>query len=59
MLVLTRTTRRNIPEGAILHSHRLEKLKSYTESIYTAAISVMIKSTKYCTHEATWLAAGQ
>jgi hypothetical protein len=28
-LVLTRATRRNIPEGAILHSHRREKLKSY------------------------------
>jgi hypothetical protein len=27
-LVLTRTTRRNIPEEAILHSHRRENLKS-------------------------------
>jgi hypothetical protein len=27
--VLTRTTRRNIPEDAILHSHRRENLKSY------------------------------
>jgi predicted nucleic acid-binding protein len=27
--VLTRATRRNIPEGAILHSHRRENLKSY------------------------------
>jgi hypothetical protein len=27
--VLTRTTRRNIPEEAILHSHRRENLKSY------------------------------
>jgi hypothetical protein len=27
--VLTRATRRNIPEDAILHSHRLEVLKSY------------------------------
>jgi hypothetical protein len=26
--VLTRTTRRNIPEDAILHSHRRENLKS-------------------------------
>jgi hypothetical protein len=28
-LVRTRATRRNIPEDAILHSHRREKLKSY------------------------------
>jgi hypothetical protein len=27
---LTRATRRNIPEDAILHSHRRENLKSYT-----------------------------
>jgi hypothetical protein len=26
---LTRATRRNIPEDAILHSHRREKLNSY------------------------------
>jgi hypothetical protein len=28
-LVLTTATRRNIPEDAILHSHRRENLKSY------------------------------
>jgi hypothetical protein len=27
--VLTRATRRNIPEGTILHSHRRENLKLY------------------------------
>jgi hypothetical protein len=29
--VLTRATRRRIPEDAILHSHRRESLKSYIE----------------------------
>jgi hypothetical protein len=29
MAVLTRATRRNIPEDGILHSHRRENLKSY------------------------------
>jgi hypothetical protein len=28
-VVLTRATRRNNPEDAILHSHRRENLKSY------------------------------
>jgi hypothetical protein len=28
--VITNATRRNIPEDTILHSHRREKLKSYT-----------------------------
>jgi hypothetical protein len=30
--VLTRATRRDIPENAILHSHRRENLKSYIRS---------------------------
>jgi hypothetical protein len=29
MSVVTRATRRNIPENVILHSHRRENLKSY------------------------------
>jgi hypothetical protein len=33
--VLTRATRRNIPEDTILHSHRRENLKSYeTDPVY-------------------------
>jgi hypothetical protein len=34
--VLTRATRRNIPEDTILHSHRRENLKSYTLSLCSA-----------------------
>jgi hypothetical protein len=34
MLVLQRSTRRNIPEDAILHSHRRENLKSYTGTCF-------------------------
>jgi hypothetical protein len=32
--VFTRTTRRNIPEDAILHSHRRENLKFYIDLLY-------------------------
>jgi hypothetical protein len=31
--ILTRATRRNIPEDTILHSHRRENLKSYVFSV--------------------------
>jgi hypothetical protein len=31
--VLTRSTRRNIPEDTILHSHRRENLKSYIHTV--------------------------
>jgi hypothetical protein len=39
--VLTRATRRNIPENAILHIHRRENLKSY-ESEYQISLYVFI-----------------
>jgi hypothetical protein len=32
---LTRTTRRNIPDDTILHSHRRENLKSYKRIVIT------------------------
>jgi hypothetical protein len=34
--VLTRATRRKIPEDAILHSHRRENLKSYVAVVHMA-----------------------
>jgi hypothetical protein len=34
--VVTRATRRNIPEDTILHSHRRENLKSYMVNVLTA-----------------------
>jgi hypothetical protein len=36
--VLTRATRRNILEDAILHSHRRENLKSYNLQLYRCLI---------------------
>jgi hypothetical protein len=35
--VITTATRRNIPEDAILHSHRRENLKSYIEIIVSTS----------------------
>jgi hypothetical protein len=35
---LTRATRRNVPEGAIIHSHRRENLKSCTVHIVLVVI---------------------
>jgi hypothetical protein len=32
--VLTRATRRNMPEDTILHCHRRENLKSYLEALF-------------------------
>jgi hypothetical protein len=46
--VLTRTTLCNIPEGSILHSHRSEILKSYTNIRKVGAetlIAMVLKST--------------
>jgi hypothetical protein len=46
--VLTRATRRNIPEDTILHSHRRENLKSYIlttytfQTFYTGLLSIVV-----------------
>jgi hypothetical protein len=40
--VLTKDTRRNIPEDAILHSHRRENLKSYMNSYSSNADSMLL-----------------
>jgi hypothetical protein len=41
--VLTRATRRNIPEDAILYSHRREDLKSYKWHLVTSADRSLVR----------------
>jgi hypothetical protein len=41
--VLTRTTRRNIPEDSILHSHHRENLKSYKETPWLLVASELYR----------------
>jgi hypothetical protein len=41
--VLTRVTRRKIPEDPIIHSHRSENLKSYTIMYPLHAVDYLIK----------------
>jgi hypothetical protein len=45
--VLTRATRRNIPEDTILHSHRRENLKSYIITSERAPRSGVIEELCY------------
>jgi hypothetical protein len=40
--VLTRATRRNIPEYIILHSHRLENLKSYIRLLFVSGKCISV-----------------
>jgi hypothetical protein len=51
MSVVTRATQRNIPEGGILHSHRLENLTSYS-CVYELQVSSGSGS------GSSWLATG-
>jgi hypothetical protein len=44
--VVTRATRRNIPEDTILHSHRRENLKSYRVPAQLVASPVVFSSTE-------------
>jgi hypothetical protein len=53
--VLTRATRHNIPEDAILHSHRRENLKSYnitvleeTNRCYHISVHLLCRNTATC-----------
>jgi hypothetical protein len=47
--VLTRATRRNIPEDAILHSHSRENLKSYKVGFFEEVTVI------YVSRELLWL----
>jgi hypothetical protein len=40
--VLTRTTLRNIPEDAVLHSPRRENLKSYRSHLVSSLAGIMV-----------------
>jgi hypothetical protein len=64
--VLTRATRRNIPEDAILHSHRREKLKSYMVELELAreteagpASLYLPQITYNLAGDRTWAATGE
>jgi hypothetical protein len=45
--VHTRATRRNIPEDAILHSHRRENLKSYIAFTWLDSVAPTVSPVKY------------
>jgi hypothetical protein len=46
--VLTTATWRNIPEDTILHSHRRENLKSYTENTTFRKLDLFPKRCVFC-----------
>jgi hypothetical protein len=45
--VLTRATRRNIPEDSVLHSHRREELNSYIPSYLSYNIDIETEAYSY------------
>jgi hypothetical protein len=47
--VLTRATRRNIPEDTILHSHRRENLKCYDRSVLCRSETAVVSLSSVCT----------
>jgi hypothetical protein len=46
--VLTRATRRNIPEDLILHSHRRENLKSYLRNVVYHSVAAESRDSELC-----------
>jgi hypothetical protein len=48
--VFTRVTRRNIPEDTILHSHRLESLKSLKLFRILCCLALSLFSDQYSAH---------
>jgi hypothetical protein len=42
--VLTRATRRNIPEDGVLHSHRRKNLKSYILTVIVRSVVILMRS---------------
>jgi hypothetical protein len=55
--LLRRATRRNVPEGTILHSHRREKLKFYSMFILINFSSIY--KTEICLKRVTALSRNQ